>query len=98
MKPIRLEISGLGPFVGPLVLDFRALGDQLIVMIRDAGPWVFFGAMALLPAIGAPLMAFTITAGTAFANQMTMGGVLAATLFAIGMNIALTYWLARRAQ
>jgi uncharacterized membrane protein YdjX (TVP38/TMEM64 family) len=53
--------------------------------------------MALLPAIGAPLMAFTITAGTAFAGQMTMGGVLAATLFAIGINIALTHWLARRA-
>jgi uncharacterized membrane protein YdjX (TVP38/TMEM64 family) len=28
---------------------------------------------------------------------MTMGGVLAATLVAIAVNIALTYWLARRA-
>jgi uncharacterized membrane protein YdjX (TVP38/TMEM64 family) len=84
---------------GILVLrgvDFRMLSEQMIVVIRDAGPWVFFGAMAVLPAIGAPLMAFTMTAGMAFASQMTMGGVLVATLGAIGVNIALTYWLARR--
>jgi uncharacterized membrane protein YdjX (TVP38/TMEM64 family) len=78
-------------------LNFRELIDQMIVLIRDAGPWVFFGAMALLPVVGAPLSAFTITAGTAFASQMTMGGVLAATLAAIAVNLALTYWLARRA-
>jgi uncharacterized membrane protein YdjX (TVP38/TMEM64 family) len=98
IKGVVLVVIVLG--AGVLALrgvDFRALGDQLIVMIRDAGPWVFFGAMALLPAVGAPLSAFTITAGTAFAGQLTMGGVLAATLFAIGINIALTYWLARRA-
>jgi uncharacterized membrane protein YdjX (TVP38/TMEM64 family) len=85
---------------GVLVLrgvNFRELIDQMIVLIRDAGPWVFFGAMALLPLIGAPLMAFTMMAGTAFASQMTMGGVLAATLAAIAVNLALTYWLARRA-
>ena len=78
-------------------VNFRALGDQMIVIIRDAGPWIFFGGMAVLPVVGAPLMAFTMTAGTAFASQMTMGGVLAATLAAIAVNIALTYWLARRA-
>ncbi len=42
-------------------------------------------------------MAFTIPAGEAFAGQMTLGGVLAATLAAITVNLALTYWLARRA-
>ena len=34
MKPIRLEISGLGPFVGPLVLDFRALGDNRLFLLN----------------------------------------------------------------
>ncbi len=78
-------------------VDLRARSEQAIDVIRDAGPWVFFGAMALLPLVGAPLMAFTLTAGTAFAGRMTMGGVLVTTLAAIGVNLALTYWLARRA-
>ncbi len=78
-------------------VDVRALIDQGMAVIRDAGPWVFFGAMAVLPVIGAPLMAFTIAAGEAFAGQMTMGGVIAATLAAIAVNLALTHWLARHA-
>jgi uncharacterized membrane protein YdjX (TVP38/TMEM64 family) len=101
----RLLIRGgaLGLIVlvaGVLVLrgvEVRPLIDQGMAMIRGAGPWVFFGAMAVLPVIGAPLMAFTIPAGEAFAGQMTLGGVLAATLAAIAINLALTYWLARRA-
>lgn len=71
--------------------------DQGMVIIRSAGPWVFFFAMAVLPLFGAPLLAFTIPAGEAFAGQMTLGGVVAATLTAIALNLALTYWLAHRA-
>jgi uncharacterized membrane protein YdjX (TVP38/TMEM64 family) len=98
IKGIVLGVVALGAVVLALRgVDFHTLGERMIVVIRDAGPWVFFGAMAVLPVIGAPLMAFTMTAGTAFAGQMTMGGVLAATLVAIAVNIALTYWLARRA-
>jgi uncharacterized membrane protein YdjX (TVP38/TMEM64 family) len=78
-------------------IDLRAWVDQGMALIRSAGPWVFFGAMAVLPAFGAPLLAFTIPAGEAFAGQMTLGGVLAATLAAIAVNLVLTYWLARRA-
>lgn len=78
-------------------VDLRALVDRVMDFIRDAGPWVFFGGIAVLPALGAPLMAFTITAGEAFAGQMTLGGVLAAVLAAIAVNLALTHWLARRA-
>jgi uncharacterized membrane protein YdjX (TVP38/TMEM64 family) len=85
---------------GVLVLrgvDYKVLIDQGMTIIRSAGPWVFFGAMALLPAIGAPLMAFTIPAGEAFAGQMTLGGVIAATLATIALNLVVTYWLAHRA-
>ena len=32
-------------------VDFRMLSDRMIVFIRDAGPWVFFGAMAVLPVV-----------------------------------------------
>ena len=71
--------------------------DQGMTMVRSAGPWVFFFAMAVLPLFGAPLLAFTIPAGEAFAGQMTLGGVIAAALAAIALNLALTYWLAHRA-
>jgi uncharacterized membrane protein YdjX (TVP38/TMEM64 family) len=98
IKVVVLVVVVLGAAVLALRgLDFRVLIERLIVIIRDAGPWIFFGGMALLPVVGAPLMAFTMTAGTAFSSQMTLGGVIAATLAAIAVNIALTYWLARRA-
>ncbi len=71
--------------------------DAGLAAIRGAGPWVFFLSMAILPAFGAPLMAFTIPAGEVFAAQMTMGGVIAATLTAIAANMALSYYLARYA-
>ncbi len=78
-------------------LDLRALVERGMALIRGAGPWVFFSALALLPAVGAPLMAFTIPAGEAFAAQMSLGGVIAAVLAAVAVNLALIYWLARYA-
>jgi uncharacterized membrane protein YdjX (TVP38/TMEM64 family) len=78
-------------------VNIRGLASQGMNMIRDAGPWVYFSATAFLPAVGAPLSAFTIVAGEAFAAQMTMGGVIAAVMVAIAANLALTYWLARYA-
>lgn len=69
--------------------------DQFIALIRDLGPWMFFTAMALLPAVGAPLSAFNLVAGEAFAPQMTMPGVVVTVAAAIAANLAITYWLAR---
>jgi uncharacterized membrane protein YdjX (TVP38/TMEM64 family) len=78
-------------------VNIRAMAAQGMAMIRDAGPWVYFSATAFLPAVGAPLSAFTIVAGEAFAAQMTLAGVIVATMAAIAANLALTYWLARYA-
>jgi len=78
-------------------VNIRVMVGQAMDMIRDAGPWVYFAATAFLPAVGAPLSAFTIVAGEAFAAQMTLAGVIVATLAAIAANLALTYWLARYA-
>jgi uncharacterized membrane protein YdjX (TVP38/TMEM64 family) len=78
-------------------LDYRALEAQGLALIRGAGPWAFFGAAALLPAVGAPLTAFTITSAELFAPTLTLPGVIAAMLAAIAVNLALTYWLARYA-
>ena len=75
----------------------RELIDQGMSLVRMAGPVVFFAAMAVLPAAGAPLMAFTLSAGEAFGAQLSMGGVIALSLAMIALNLALTYWLARYA-
>lgn len=101
---VKLAITGVVlVVVAALVLREvgveRLLGwlDQLVALIRGMGPWVFFGAMAILPAAGVPMLAFTIPAGEAFAPSMGMGGVIAAALVVIALNLALSYWVARRA-
>jgi len=73
----------------------KELVDQGIGVIRAAGPVVFFAAMAVLPAVGAPLMAFTLSAGEAFGAQLTMPGVIVTAMAMIALNLAFTYWLAR---
>jgi uncharacterized membrane protein YdjX (TVP38/TMEM64 family) len=78
-------------------MDYKALEEQGLRVIRSAGPVAFFAGIAILPAVGAPLSAFTITAGEIFAPLMTLGGVITAALVAIAINLALTYWLARYA-
>src|SRR5688500_9203243 len=101
---MRLAFAGvLVAIVGLFVL--REIGmarliawfDLFVTAIRDMGPWVFFAAMTILPAAGAPLMAFNLVAGEAFAAQMTMPGVIITVALAIAANLALTYWLARYA-
>ena len=80
---VRLAIAAVVCGVIGLVI-LREIGmqrlvewlDLFIAAIRDMGPWIFFGAMAVLPAAGAPLMAFNLVAGEAFAPQMSMLGVI----------------------
>ena len=69
--------------------------DRLTAWVSGLGPWAFFTAMALLPAVGAPTLGFTLIAGTAFAPQMGMANVVLAGMAATAINLALTYWLAR---
>jgi uncharacterized membrane protein YdjX (TVP38/TMEM64 family) len=78
-------------------VDLRGLVNQAFDWIRSAGPWVFFGAVAVLPAFAFPITLFYLAAGPAFAAQMTLPGVIAATLVALAVNFALTFWLAHRA-
>ena len=54
-------------------------------------------AMALLPALGFPVLAFGLTAGPAFSARLGMGTVVALALTAVTVNFLLTYALARRA-
>lgn len=63
---------------------------------RDAGPLVFFTAMALLPTIGFPLAPFTLAAGPAFSPTLGVTGVIACAVAAIAVNVSLSYWIAAR--
>lgn len=89
----------VGVFVLRAVGMDRLVGwlDQLVGVIRGMGPWVFFAAMTVLPALGVPMLAFTIPAGEAFAPMMGIGGVIAVALVVIALNLALSYWVARYA-
>ncbi len=83
--------------IGTLVLqgqDLRAVVEQLVDFLRSAGPATFFLAMAALPAFGAPLSFFCLTAGSVFGPQLGMPAVIALSLCAIAANIALGHVLA----
>ncbi len=64
---------------------------------RTWGPLPFFSLMALLPLVGAPLMAFSLTAGPIFGPKYGLPTVAAFTVLAIAVNLAISYWLARYA-
>lgn len=76
-------------------VDIGALKDRAFAIVRDLGPVVFFGAMLILPAVGMPMLAFSIPAGEAFAPRLGLGVVIAIALVVLALNLALTYWLAR---
>lgn len=98
---VQLAIVAVVLLVGAVLVlrgvDVRGLIDRGIGVIRSLGAGVFFTAMTVLPAVGVPLLAFTVTAGEAFEPQLGMGGVIAISLVAIAINLALGYWIARYA-
>ncbi|MDI1319695.1 MAG: VTT domain-containing protein [bacterium] len=93
-----LALAGAGAgFWWLKIHDFsvRVSIDEGVNLLRDAGPLVFFTAMAVLPAVGAPMSFFYLTAGSAFTAQLGLAGVLVGAGLAIVVNLTLTYWLAR---
>jgi uncharacterized membrane protein YdjX (TVP38/TMEM64 family) len=78
-------------------LDLKALLASGLDLIRNAGPVVFFGSMALLPSFGVPLSPFSLTAGSVFESSLGMPLVIVLALAAVTFNIMLSYYLARRA-
>ncbi len=98
---IKLVVGLLLLLVGGVLvargINLRAWLDQGLTLIRDAGPVAFFTAMAILPALGAPILAFSLTVGPAFGEQLGMPAVVGFSLLALLVNMALSYFLARRA-
>jgi uncharacterized membrane protein YdjX (TVP38/TMEM64 family) len=96
---IVLVAAGLllrGGNLGGLILWGRELVERIMTVVRGAGPLAFFTAMALLPALGAPMLAFTLTVGSLFAERMGMTTVVMLSLVANVVNFVVTYFLARR--
>lgn len=71
--------------------------EAVVLGLREAGPVAFFLAMALLPAAGFPLLAFTLAAGPVFGPTLGTWWVILWSLTAVVANLLLTYWLANRA-
>lgn len=98
---LKLAVIAAGLIVGAVLvargLDVKGLVTQGLALIRDAGPVAFFSAMALLPSLGAPIMIFFLTAGSAFGEKLGMGPVLGLALLAVTINLCLSYFLASRA-
>ena len=71
--------------------------EAVVLSLRDVGPVAFFAAMALLPAVGFPMIAFTLAVGPVFGPTLGTGWVMVCALTAVVVNLLLTYWLANRA-
>lgn len=93
---IALVLLAAGAVLVLRGLDVRGLVQAFMDEIRTQGPLVFFAALALLPAVGFPVLAFDLTASTAFSERMGMPAVVACVLVAVTINFSLTYVLARR--
>src|SRR4051812_22536029 len=92
---VKLAIVALMLVIGGVVLlrgvDLRALMDSMMGAIRAQGPVVFFTAMAILPAFGCPVLAFGLTAGPAFSEQLGMPTVVGLVLLSVTVNFLISY-------
>ena len=79
---------------GAHVVGVREVMNQIVFRLREAGAPVFFTGMALLPAVGFPLLPFSLAAGPVFAPSLGAGGVIACAILAVAVNVALSYLLA----
>lgn len=95
-----LAVMGAGVVyaVGGKTVLATALHAKTAVLewVSAAGPLVFFGAMALLPGVGVPNSPFALAAGPVFGERLGLPVVTLLCVAAITINLALTYWLARR--
>ncbi len=97
---IKLAVVAVAGVVGVLLLlrgyDVKGQFQLVLEQVRTAGPVVFFAAQALLPAVGVPQTAFSLTAGSLFGAQLGLPVVLLWSTLALIANMALSYWLASR--
>lgn len=90
-------VGGVALVLGGMKMGAGAVVHDVVLGLRDAGPVFFFAAMALLPAVGFPMLLFTLSAGPVFAPVLGLGWVIGWSVAAVVVNLLLTYWLADRA-
>jgi len=76
--------------------DVMALIRPGMELLRRASPAVFFTGMAILPALGAPLAFFLLTAAPVFEAHLGMPTVVALSLVSITANMSISHVLAAR--
>ena len=77
--------------------EARVAATRVMDGLREAGPGVFFVAMALLPLAGFPLAPFTLAAGPVFGPRMGAPAVIVCAVAAVAVNVALSYWISAKA-
>lgn len=96
MLAIGLVLAvGVGALLWMHAATLHHWADAGASWVRELGPVTFFTAMALLPALGVPVSAFTLTAGPVFEDSLGMPLVLGLVAGAMAANLAITYVLAR---
>jgi uncharacterized membrane protein YdjX (TVP38/TMEM64 family) len=78
------------------VSEAALLLEQLMALVRSAGPTAFFIAMILLPAAGMPVFAFLLPVVSLFGAELGVPAVLFIALVCVTANMLLTYAVARR--
>jgi uncharacterized membrane protein YdjX (TVP38/TMEM64 family) len=98
---LKLVVGALLLGIGAIFLlrgvNVRETIEHGMEVIRDAGPVMFFAAMAVLPGLGVPSLTFMLTAGPVFGETLGMPLVVVLCLLASTFNLIVTYALARRA-
>lgn len=97
---LKVAAAGLVLLAGAVLVlrgvDLRGLLATTLELLRTAGPVVFFGAMALLPAFGVPASVFVLSAVGIFGPQFGTTTAVLLSLGALTFNFCLAYALARR--
>lgn len=76
--------------------DLREAVGRVVAWLQAAGPLVFYAGMAVLPAVGFPLLPFSLAAGPVFGAVLGVPVVIACAVAAVLANVALSYALAAR--
>jgi uncharacterized membrane protein YdjX (TVP38/TMEM64 family) len=90
MKRLKGILAALGVALLAVALWSAWDADALAAWKQEAGPVRFFGAMAVLPAIGVPMTPLFVLAGATFG----VGPGLLGSLVALGLNLTLCYAIA----
>ncbi|MBE2213874.1 MAG: VTT domain-containing protein [Opitutaceae bacterium] len=85
-----LAVLALGAAAAGWFVLRRVDWVAVLAPIKDR-PVLFFSALAVLPAVGAPMSPFYVAAGATYPLSIAIGG----TVLAMSANIALSYLLAR---